>query len=177
MNHQPFETWLLEEEPLTMQQDRELQSHIRTCTSCSAIADSNLALHSTRLIEPVKGFTDRFQTRLADWRKRQIRRQALGTVVLVLAGVVALYALAGPAMIEAARSPAAWLARATSIAVSVLALGSVLSQVAGILVRVLPGLLPPGGWLAVFAAGSTAVLIWSILMRGLLARAPRGASR
>ena len=176
MNHQPFETWLLEDESLTMQQDRDLQSHLRTCTSCAAIADSNLALHSARLIEPLKGFSDRFQTRLADWRKRQIRRQALGTVVLVLAGVVALYGLAGPAMMDAARSPAAWFAHATSIAVSALTLGSVLSQVAGILVRILPGLIPPGGWLAMFAVGSTAVLIWSILMRRL-ARVPRGASR
>ncbi len=46
MNHQPFENWLLDEEPLTAQQQRDLQNHLRDCTICSGLADSNLALHT-----------------------------------------------------------------------------------------------------------------------------------
>ena len=105
MNHQPFENWLLDDEPLTNPQKRELQIHVRDCTSCAAIADSNLALHATRGVAPVPGFTDRFRPRLAAWRREQRRRQILGTVVLVLGGVALLYVSAGPMIAEAARSP------------------------------------------------------------------------
>ena len=55
MNHQPFENWLLDEEPLTSQQQRDLQNHLRGCTSCSGIADSNLALHTTHMAVPAAG--------------------------------------------------------------------------------------------------------------------------
>ncbi len=32
MNHRPFEDWLLDDQPLTPEQKRDLQSHLRTCT-------------------------------------------------------------------------------------------------------------------------------------------------
>ena len=48
MNHQPFENWLLDEEPLTAQQQRDLQNHLRDCTICSGLADFQLALHTAR---------------------------------------------------------------------------------------------------------------------------------
>ena len=31
MNHQPFESWLLDDLPLASEQRRELDSHLRTC--------------------------------------------------------------------------------------------------------------------------------------------------
>ena len=47
MNYLPFEDWLLEDQHLTSDQEHELQSHLRVCASCAAIAELNLALHST----------------------------------------------------------------------------------------------------------------------------------
>ena len=69
MNHRPFEDWLLEDQPLTSDQERDLQAHLRTCTSCSAIAESNFALHSTHMVRPAEGFAARFQLRLIENRK------------------------------------------------------------------------------------------------------------
>jgi hypothetical protein len=176
MNHQPFENWLLDEEPLTPQQQRDLHKHLRGCTACSGIADSNLALHTTHIATPAPGFTDRFQPRLASWRREQIRRQAIGTIILVLIGVGLLYALAGPAMLEAIRSPAAWLGQVTSYAVEVLAVLSVLSHVGGILLRHVPAILPPGFWTAMLLAGGVLGATWFVTMRRL-ARAPQGVEK
>lgn len=39
MDHRPFEDWLLYDEPLTSVQKSELQAHLRSCTSCAAIAN------------------------------------------------------------------------------------------------------------------------------------------
>ena len=65
MNHQPFETWLLDDKVLTAAEKRELNSHLRTCKTCSALAETGLALRSARAVSPAPGFALRFQHRLA----------------------------------------------------------------------------------------------------------------
>ena len=173
MNHQPFEDWLLEDEILTIQQQRELQVHLRSCTSCSAIAASNLALHTRHIAVPQPGFTQRFQPRLAAWKKDQIRRQAMGTMVLVAAGLVLLYAVAGPAMFAAVRSPAAWMLDVAVYVLSLLTLASVAGQVGSVLLRGVSGLIPPGAWWAVIGGGFGLGVLWTYMMRRR-PRAPQG---
>jgi len=174
MNHQPFEDWLLEDESLTIQQERELQVHLRSCTSCLGIAASNVALHTRHLVLPQPGFTERFKPRLAAWKREQLRRQALGTVVLVAAGLALLYAVAGPAMVEAVRSPAAWMRNVTVYVLSLFTMASVAGQVGSVLLRSLSGLIPPGAGWAVMVGGFSLGILWASLMRRLL-RAPQGA--
>jgi len=174
MNHQPFEDWLLDDEQLTMQQRRELQIHLRSCTRCSGIAASNLALRSGRLAEPAPGFVGRFLPRLTAWQRQQARRQVIGTVVLVLSGLALLYTLAGPAVLEAIRDPAGWVRDTTLFLVSVLSLARVASQVGGTMMRGMASLVPPPtGWGLLFV-GFGIVALWISMVRRL-ARAPRGA--
>lgn len=176
MNHQPFENWLLDEAPLTPQQQRDLQNHLRGCAICSGIADANLALQTTRLATPMPGFSDRLRPRLAAWRHEQQRRQAIGTILLVSIGVGLLYALAGPAMLEAVRSPAAWLGEVTAYTVEMLTLLSIIARLSGILLRSLPSVLPSTTWPSTVMAGGLLAGIWIIVMRKL-ARAPQGVEK
>lgn len=173
MNHQPFEDWLLDDQPLSIPQQRELQIHLHSCTRCGAIADSNLALRAKRLISPSPGFTDRFRPRLAEWRKAQLRRQALGTIVLVLAGLGLLYALTGPSMLEAVRHPTAWLREITMYVVALFTFVSVFGQVGSILLRTLPSVIPPTAWLALVFGGCVGAALWVVTVRRL-ARSPQG---
>lgn len=173
MNHRPFEDWLLEDEHLSLQQQRELQIHLRSCTTCAAVASSNLALHSKHMAAPEPGFTERFRPRLAEWKREQLRRQAIGTVILVLAGLGLLYTLAGPLMIQAVRSPAAWFSQATSYVVGLLTMASILEQVGGILFRSFTGLIPASAWGAMVAASGLFALAWIFAMRRL-SRVPQG---
>lgn len=165
MNHQPFDDWLLDDEDLTVQQRRELEVHLRSCTSCSAIAASNLALRAKHLAMPQPGFTDRFRPRLAAWRKEQLRRQAIGTIVLVAGGLALLYAVAGPAMLEAARSPAAWMRDVTVYFLSFFTLARVAGQVSSVILRSVAGVIPPEVLWAATVGGFGLGLIWTFVMR------------
>ena len=176
MNHQPFENWLLDDEALTPQQQRDLQNHLRGCAACSGIADANLALHTVRLAAPEPGFADRFRMRLAARQREQLRRQAIGTVILVLAGLAMLYAIAGPAMVQAAREPAAWLRDVSIYFVDLLTLVSLIGQVGGILVRALGAVLPVQAWIATLLGGAVLAVFWVETMRRL-ARVPQGARK
>jgi len=77
MSHQPFETWLLSDEPLDDEQRHKLDAHLAECEICRVMADSlkqmelTIAQHPTPLPKP--GFTNRWHTRLAI--NRQVRQQ------------------------------------------------------------------------------------------------------
>ena len=96
MSHQPFETWLLSEEPLNNEQRQLLETHIETCESCRTLAkaltqvEDTLAQHPSPLPKP--GFTQRWQTRLAvDAQERQQRKMWFLTLGLFgLAGLIFL---------------------------------------------------------------------------------------
>jgi hypothetical protein len=90
MNHRPFEDWLLEDQPLDPTQKRDLDAHLRTCETCRAIAESNLALRSARIVAPAPGFSARFQERLVLARRAQRRRTLLGTLFFSLGGLLLL---------------------------------------------------------------------------------------
>ena len=173
MNHRPFEEWLLDDQPLTPEQKRDLQSHLRTCTACSAIAESNLALHSTHTISPAPGFKDRFQTRLAHHRREQRWRQVIGTLVLVLGGLGLLFWLAGPIIQEALSSPAEWITTAVGYFLFILTSLQVLSVASTILLRVIPTFISPAGLFFVTLMVSGIGLLW-IVSIWRVTRIPQG---
>ncbi len=173
MNHRPFEDWLLDDQPLTPQQVRELQAHVRSCASCAAIAESNLALHATHLVGPASGFTDRFQVRLARRRREQRWRQVIGTVVLVLGGLGLVYWLAGPLILAALRSPASWITAGVGYFLFILTSVQVLGEATAILLRVIPNFISPGGWLALTLCAAGLGFLWTVSIRRV-ARVPQG---
>jgi hypothetical protein len=173
MNHRPFEDWLLEDRPLSGQEQRELQLHLHNCRSCSAIAESNLALHSTRWASPPPGFADRFNQRLASWRRRQRWYQLLGTLVLVTGGLITLYAVLGSVVQQALQSPADWITAATVYLVFAVESLQVLDEVGRILLRDLPGFMSPVSWLVVSVGGAGLALAWAASVRHLI-RARQG---
>ena len=173
MNHRPFEDWLLEDRPLSDQEQRELQLHLHGCRSCSAIAESNLALHSTSWTSPPAGFTDRFNERLARWRRRQRWYQLLGTLVLVLGGLAILYAVVGSGVQQAVQSPANWISTASVYLVFAVESLEVLDEVGRILLRDLSGLMSPLSWLVLSLGGAGLAMVWAISVRHLV-RARQG---
>ena len=173
MNHRPFEDWLLDDEPLDQQQERDLQAHLRNCNSCSAIAESNLALHSSHMVPPVNGFAQRFQVRLAKRRSEQRWRQIVGTVVLVLGGLGLLYWLTDPLIGEALFSPATWITTLVGYFLFIITSVQVLSEAGVILLRVLPTFVSPAGWFAISLLFAVLCLLWTISMLRV-ARAPQG---
>lgn len=174
MNHRPFEDWLLEDQPLTPEQKRELDAHLRICDICAAIAESNLALRSARLAAPAPGFTSRWQTRLVLARQRQRRRTLIGTALFSGGGLLMLALLIEPAVSSLIGSPAEWISALVRSTVFLYTTLMALTEAGSIMLRVLPGVVPMFLWLIIFSTLSGLGLLGSVSIWRLI-RNPGGA--
>jgi len=79
MNHQPFEDWLLADEPPTGEQALELREHLRDCPRCSELESSWAGVHklfqASEQIAPTPGFSSRWQTRLNAQQEKAFKRR------------------------------------------------------------------------------------------------------
>lgn len=162
MNHWPFEDWLADGQPLTKEQKRELQSHMQDCAHCAALAEVNLELHSTRLAAPAPGFTERFQARLTAQRVRERRNRLAGILILAAVGVGLLAWNTAPYLIQFLGSPAGWIAAIVNFLLTLLDMARAIGDIGSILLRVLPGFIPPFGWMVLLSAISGFVLLWTV---------------
>jgi hypothetical protein len=175
MNHRPFEDWLLDDQPLNPTQKRELNAHLRACKVCSAIAESNLALRSARLVAPAPGFSARWQERLVLARRAQRRRTLLGTLFFSLGGLLLVAILAGPILVSLIGSPAEWISAMVHAILFVYTTILAVTQAGSVLFRVLPGFVPPFAWLVLFSTLSGFGLLWSVSIWRLIRR-PQGVT-
>jgi hypothetical protein len=175
MNHRPFEDWLLDDQLLDPAQKRDLDAHLRTCESCSAIAESNLALRSARLVAPAPGFTVRFQERLVLARRAQRRRTLLGTLFFSLGGMLLLAILAGPTLFFMIGSPAEWLSGMVQALLFLYTTALAVAEAGSIFFRVLPDFMSPFAWLVLLSTLSGLGLLWSVSI-WRLTRRPQGAT-
>jgi hypothetical protein len=109
MNHQYFKDWLLTEEPLTFEQTQKLEQHINECNSCQQLQTAWLDIH--RLIkvipdvDPVPGFTTRWEERVIQQRK-QAQKRLTWIAFTSLSGIALLVTvMLGFQVFELIRSP------------------------------------------------------------------------
>ncbi|MCX6036820.1 MAG: hypothetical protein NTW99_02795 [Chloroflexi bacterium] len=174
MDHRPFEDWLLDNQPLTMDQKRQLNPHLRTCSSCAALAGVNLALKSVGVAAPAAGFAYRFQVRLAAKKQALRRRNFWGFVVLTLS-VLGLFGwVSWPVLKDLIQSPVNLLASWISSLVSFWASLQAIFRAGMVLFKVVPGFVPAYIWAVIlFAAGGWS-LVWVVsLMK--FTKYPQGA--
>jgi len=92
MGHQPFETWLLEEQDLSPAQRQELNAHLDICPQCCELKESlEVAVQmikTTPAASPHPGFTERWKVNLAERRARQHGRQTRLFFLSSIAGAV-----------------------------------------------------------------------------------------
>jgi len=91
MNHQPFEDWLLNDQPLTPIEKRDLDAHIRACKYCAALVEIGLELHSVRMVSPKPGFAGRFEKRLDAQPIADFRQMLYRLIGLLLGGAGLLF--------------------------------------------------------------------------------------
>ncbi len=97
MGHQPFETWLLEEDALTAGQRQELAAHLMACKEClalhNALTATSALLHTAPEVPPAAGFTSRWKENLPSRRMAQNKLQTIRFFLTVFIG--ALISLGG----------------------------------------------------------------------------------
>ncbi|HEX7620009.1 MAG TPA: hypothetical protein VF359_02285 [Anaerolineales bacterium] len=160
MDHRPFEDWLLENPPLTNDQKRQLNAHLQTCSSCSALVEVNLVLKSVRLAEPAVGFADRFQVRLAAKKMALRQRNFWGFAILSLS-VVGIFAwVSWPMIKNLIQSPVNLLASWISSLVSLLDSLQALFRAGMVLFKVVPGFVPAYIWAVILFGAGAWSLVW-----------------
>jgi len=160
MDHRPFEDWLLENKVLAADEKRQLNLHLRNCSSCTALAEVDLALKSTRMVEPATGFVDRFQVRLARRKKALRQRNVWGFLILTVSVVASLVWLGWPVLTDVVRSPVNWLASSLSSLLSLWATLQALFHAGAGIFKVVPGFLPTYVWMVVLFVAGGWCLLW-----------------
>lgn len=99
MDHKPYETWLISDDPLLPDQQTQLDEHLESCNSCRQLKYSWQEVEElfgeAPVIKPKAGFIDRWQIRLLEelslQKEREERRSTwaflastTGAAVLVL---------------------------------------------------------------------------------------------
>jgi len=106
MKHKQYESWILDEVPLTDARQQELDAHLEVCESCrllrrSWIASKQLITQSAAQV-PASGFTERWQiTILKKCRIEKVRRYRLtlfGLILLAFASSVVYMLVSGSFM-------------------------------------------------------------------------------
>lgn len=174
MNCQPYETWLLDDTPLTAEERRELNAHLRNCPRCAAIFETGFALRAARAVPPAPGFVLRFEKRLAAQKAAERRMRIWGVALLALAGVGAFGWFAAPYVYALLFAPAQTLASlAASFALLVNFL-YVTAEALSVFAKIIPNLLPPYAWMVFASALAGFCLLWAVSL-WRVSRAPQGA--
>jgi len=160
MDHRPFEDWLLNNQTLSANEKQQLNVHLQGCSSCSALAEVNLALKSVKMIESATGFSDRFQARLEAQKKALRRRNFWGLLVLTFSVLSGLVWISWPVFKSLIQSPVDWLAACLSTAVSIWASIEALFQGGRVILKVLPGFIPVYVWIVVLLIAGGWSLLW-----------------
>ena len=175
MNHQPFESWLLDDKYLSAAEKRELASHLRDCRTCTALAETGLALRSTKVTSPAAGFTLRFQQRLAAQKIAERRRRLWGLIVLIVSGAGLLGWFAAPFVNAVISAPIEWLTAAVGYFLFMFTSMQAFSEIVRVLSRMLPAFIPPYAWMVLVSALGGMGLIW-IVSIWRFARQPQGVA-
>jgi hypothetical protein len=171
MNHQPFENWLLSEEPLTKEQSKALQEHLDTCETCSQIDTAwngvqNL-MRTVPEMAPVPGFSVRWQKRLAEQRRKQQQRQSW--IFLAISGGIAftLMAAIGVGILSIFSQPEQFLIyvvyRLTTFFIAAEATREFLSS----LTKPLAGAMPFAIWIGLSGLAAMLSAMWFVLFKRL----------
>lgn len=99
MNHQPYETWILEESGLTTAQKRELSAHLEDCQKCTKLEKSwrtaRQQVNSMPAVDAPSGFSQRFQASLPLRRRIQELRQARILLISLITTAIAIFIALG----------------------------------------------------------------------------------
>jgi hypothetical protein len=90
MRHQPFESWIIDDTNLTIEQAQSLQSHLQSCEDCrklsSGWAVARAYLSQAPAVSPAPGFTRRFGASIAERRFHQQQMQVRRTLLYLIGG-------------------------------------------------------------------------------------------
>jgi hypothetical protein len=172
MNHQPYEDWLLSEEPLLPEQACELESHLRLCGSCRRLSESWTDIQNffqvVPDVKPQAGFSARWLTRLEEREKKSKQRQSW--MMLILTGGVAafIFILIGINFAMSINQPMQLLLIGTNKIADWLSVIKAINEVSSALLELVSIMIPPVWWVIFAAMISLLSLLWIYSLNQLI---------
>lgn len=164
MSHQPFEAWLLSEEPLTPEQARSLEDHLRGCRQCTRLAGAlqevAALFRRAQPVSPSPGFVSRWHGAQSARRQQDFRRQALGGLLALGLASIVMALLGSAQWLITTQAPLQIL---TVPVYQVLAWFSLLDASQDVILALLR-VLPPAWWASFAALLSALSLLWVFLI-------------
>ncbi len=165
MEHQPFESWLLDDLPLTSEQRRNLRQHTLACAECAALERANFRLRASSMAVPARGFSQRFSARLAGQRRVEQRRAVIGAVFLALAALALLIYNLLPLLPYLVLSPTQIFVLWLNALISLSAAWHSAVTVSEVFGRLALQILPPRVWAAAFLSLGGLLIVWLAALR------------
>jgi hypothetical protein len=175
MDHRPYEDWLLNDERLSAEQERDLRAHLRNCPECTALDRSNMALRAAPMSVPAPDFTARFRVRLTAARRVQRINGILSLGVILVVGISVLLLLVPPYLAYLSLSPTQLAVTLISGLINVAVASYAVSISGSPVLDVVIAFIPPYLWVLSFILLCTGCL-WALSLRKFR-RLPRVAAR
>jgi hypothetical protein len=176
MSHQPFESWLVSDDPLSSDQYASLQAHLQLCESCRGLQGDWDRVIRILLAKPIQkpqpGFTQRWRIRLNNLHEEQRAYEEQKTSAIFLSSTLFLAFLTMAFMFiyyfNAYESSTQVLVGGISFITSLLTIVNISQQLMETLIQVLSGFIPPVWWITFAVAGGLLSLVWVEFLRRVI---------
>lgn len=161
MNHQPFETWILDNAELSCEDQQRLQDHLKSCPDCLQLCE-NWSLVSFTLTRaapaaPRQGFTLRWKENLV--AKRELQQKQIQKLLLFLTSGSLFTLLMFIIYLAVTISPINLVGSMLEGLAYLIVMVNRIQRIS-ILLPALPRLIPVGLWLSVSTTASLLSLLW-----------------
>jgi len=175
MNHQPFEQWLLSEDPLTPEEKQAFDSHVNSCQYCRELL---VAWHGvTDLfqevsdIEPAAGFTSRWIERLEREKRidQAVRHRWQSVIMLILFAnvITGLVILLGTQFLTTFDTPLSLVMSGLYRLISVISFVNAIQNISITLFRSIFSVVPLGIWAILGFGLLGSIATWVVSLKSL----------
>jgi hypothetical protein len=170
-NHQPFEDWLLSDNPLSEEQNLQLKEHLDTCETCCQLSTAwrSVEQQFTQAVQmsPTAGFVERWQGVLAADLDRKFRQQTIITMAIFGLGTMTLFGLLFIFFFPVIQTPLPYLLTSLyRVTLLVASVSNLLSAVSKLLQKFI-SIAPPFVWVAVVVVLISSISIWLVSIQKL----------
>jgi predicted anti-sigma-YlaC factor YlaD len=180
MNHQPFDQWLLSDDPLLPEDQSVFEDHLNACQQCRDLQGAWLGVaelfQEVPEVEPAAGFSQRWMARLENEKQMdQVMRhrwQSLILLILFANVITGLVILLGTQFLTTFDTPLSLVMSGIYRLTSTVKMINAIQNISITLLRTIIGVVPTGLWalLGLGLVGSIATWIISILSLSALPR-------
>ncbi len=170
MKHKLFESWILDNPPITKAEQQQLREHLKNCPQCQKLqvawVENQNLIKAAKVFSPQPGFSQRWQIKLYKRRELEKTRQVRRTlfILLLLMCMASLFFMLQNNLLVT------WIVSAVSMIASLFI--NTTKALAGIgeLLSETPVLLYGFGFISLGAAAAllatSAFILWNILKKG-----------